>query len=247
VTATAPLLAIAAATGLVLGSYAVTAALRFSRGQGSMVGGSRCDACGGGLGFAQTIPIVSYVGLRGVCAACGARIDVTHLLGELAGVLVLVAAVWAADLPRAALLSVLGLALLAAATIDARIRRLPNGLTVAAAAAGLALAWTDGVTSLVAGGLAAAGTAAVLLGLRAARGRRGDPGLGLGDVKLLTALALWLGVSTPFAVLVACGLGLATAPWLRDAEGRLAFGPMIALSGWVVGIAAERGWTPWTF
>src|SRR5690349_21177897 len=55
--------ALLATLGACLGSFAATAALRFSRAEPFIAGRSHCDACGMRLGFAATLPLVSYVGL----------------------------------------------------------------------------------------------------------------------------------------------------------------------------------------
>lgn len=240
------LLIVAALAGLVLGSYAVTAGLRLSRLEGSTLGRSHCDSCGVALGFAQTIPVASYLRLGGCCAGCGARIDPTHLVGELAGLVVVLSAVASGPPLEAALMSGLGLALLAAAAVDSKVRRLPDVCATLVALCGVGLSLRAGGAQLTAGLVASGACVLVLLALReAGRRRRGDPGLGLGDVKLIAALALWLGAATPVMVVVASGLGLLAAPWLRGADRRLPFGPMIAAAAWVVGIAMQRGWGLW--
>jgi leader peptidase (prepilin peptidase)/N-methyltransferase len=239
-------LAACAVPGLALGSYAVTAGVRMSRGEGSSRGRSRCDACGAQLGLLQTVPIASYIGLRGACRHCGARIDPLHLVGEVGGAAIVVSAFAVAEPLRATALSALGLALLAASVVDGRIRRLPDILTGFAAVAALALAASDGVERALLG-LAAAAIATAILSLLRWTGERtrGEAGLGWGDVKLIAALALWLGAATPMMVLVASVLGLIAAPWLRGPDRRLPFGPAIALAGWAVGLCLEAEWTPW--
>ncbi len=237
---------LAAVPGLILGSYAVTAGLRLARGEGASLGRSRCDACAAPLGFAETAPVVSYLALRGACRRCGAGIDATHLAGEVAGAVVVVSAVWAAEPLRAAPLAVLGLVLICAAAVDVRVRRLPDPLTFATAVLAALLAAEAGWPRLVEGAVAAAVTIGVLLAVRAlARRRGGRDGLGLGDVKLMAALALWVGAATPWMAAAAAVLGLAAAPWARDAEGRIAFGPMIAAAGWGLGLGLETGLIPW--
>lgn len=241
--AAAPLIA---AIGLVLGSYAVTAGLRTSRLEPTAAGRSHCDACGHTLRFLQTIPVASYVALKGSCSHCGARIDPLHLAGELCGAAVLLAAPWDLSLARGFLVSAIGLTLVAAAAVDFKCMRLPDGLTAAAGAAAVMLAALQGLAALLAGLLAAIAATTIMLGLRWLIGRRtGEPGLGLGDIKLTAALALWLGAATPLMLVVACALGLAAAPMLRDGRGRLPFGPMIAAAGWTVGAVLERGGLSW--
>jgi len=246
-TPTATTLGLAGVAGLALGSFAVTAGVRLSRGESPFIGRSHCDACGRTLGFAQTVPLLSYAGLRGACAGCRARIDPVHFAGELAGAGVIAASLFAGDALRSLLLAGLGLGLIAASAVDAKVRRLPDVLTVPIAALGLALAALQGWSALFAGGVAAAVAAALLLALRGVSRRlRGDPGLGLGDVKLVAALALWLGTATPWLVAGASLAGLGLMAVARPADGRLPFGPSLALAAWVVGIAREAGAWPTT-
>lgn len=243
----APSLGLAAVAGLTLGSFAVTAGLRMGRGETALKGRSRCDACARSLGFVQTVPVLSYIGLRGACAGCGARIDATHLWGEAAGVVVVTTSLVASSPIRVALLAVLGLVLIAAVTVDWKVRRLPDGLTAAIAVIGLALSAISSLSAAVTGLMAATVLAAVLLGLRWINRHQGrDSGLGLGDVKLLAVLALWLGIGTPWLIAGASLLGLAMMAVLRPADGRLPFGPAIALAAWVAGISQEIGLWPTT-
>lgn len=238
-------LGVASVAGLALGSFAVTAGLRWSRGEGVLRGRSRCDACGRTLNFAQTVPLVSYVALGGSCGDCGGRIDRTHLAGEAAGAVALGSAVMAADTPlEAVLLAGLGLVLIAACVVDAKTQRLPDPLTATVAALAAALAAVSGPAALMAGAATAIITGALLLSLRWFRARRdADPGLGLGDVKLIGGLSLWLGLATPWMVVVAACLGLMAMTVLRPSHGRLAFGPCLAASAWIVGLSQEVG--PW--
>ena len=236
---------VAGLLGLVIGSHVVTAAIRRSRGEGTARGRSHCDTCGVSLSYVQTIPVISFVGLRGACRSCGNRIDPTHFAGEVAGAAILVSAVWIADPMRVALLSALGLILLASAVVDARTRRLPDTLTMGVAALAAALSLTRSLQTLEVGLVAGALTFAVLTSVRwlSARNSRA-PGLGFGDVKLLSALAIWLGLATPWTVVAAALIGLVAMAGLRPADRRLPFGPMIAASAWTVGILVENGLWP---
>lgn len=226
-----------AAVGLCLGSYVTTAALRWSRGQQSSLGRSSCDHCGTQLSFARTTPVLSYLCQAGVCAGCGGRIDPIHLFGELAGAGVLVTAFAVAMPLQAALLSCLGLLLLAEAVCDAKTGRLPNALTLAVTLAGLALAGSRSFQAVLTGLITGAVVFVLLEGLRRLYLKwRRRPGLGFGDVKLLAALSLWTGLETPWVVVVAALVGLAAVALRPPANGRLAFGPCIALGAWIVGI-----------
>lgn len=242
---TAPVLGLAAFAGLALGSYAVTAAIRFARAEQSWRGRSHCDRCDAPLDLALTLPLAGYVLAAGRCRACQAPIDRWHLVGEVAGLAVLVSASLVGDPVRAPLMVLLGLSLIATMTVDQKIGRLPDGLTLAIAALAAVLAMTQSLTRVLLGFAAAVISLAVFQGLRWTRERRGlDPGLGLGDVKLVGALALWLGPATPIFVAGAAILGLGVAAIVRPTGGRLAFGPMLAVSGWITGLVVEGGLWP---
>lgn len=228
--------------GAVIGSFAATAGLRWARGEQALSGRSRCDACAAPLGFGATVPILSYVRLGGACADCRAPIHPGHFAGEVLGASLAMASVVLLPVGPAVVAAALGLVLIAAAAADVASRRLPDLASVLAAVLGLGLALLRGPTALLAGLAAAALTGGILLLLRRSfAARRGDPGLGLGDVKLAAALALWLGAATPWALALAGVLGLAQMRLLKPADGRIAFGPMLAAGGWTVGLALQAG------
>jgi leader peptidase (prepilin peptidase)/N-methyltransferase len=159
--------------------------------------------------------------------------------------MVLASAFATAPLSRALLLSTLGSALLIAALCDAKVRRLPDSITVVIALAGGVLCALQSWEALALGAASASVTFVVLEGVR--RGflkYKGQPGLGCGDVKLLTALAVWIGPHTPWLVVAASILGLVATVLRPSADGRLAFGPFIAVAAWVIGIAGEAGLWP---
>lgn len=229
------------ALGSILGSACATAALRSTHGESFVFGRSRCDGCGMALGFAATIPLVSYAHARGACSRCRKRIDPLHFVGELAGAVIVSAAFQAVTTPRALLICLLGFCLLATSVIDARTQRLPDLFTIVAACIGVVLASTAGAERALIDMSAAAVTFAVLQTLRVFfRRRTGDPGLGFGDVKLAAALALWTGPAICWALAIASLLGLLTF-MARRGHRRLPFGPWIALASWLIGVVIE-GW-----
>jgi len=132
-------------------------------------------------------------------------------------------------LALAALLSAL-------AVIDARRMILPDWLNALLAATGCAQALTLGQPSpqeaLVGGLVAGALLLAVAKGFRAVRGR---DGLGLGDVKLAAAGAIWTGLpGIGPALLLAAGSCVATLACRAATRGLdpsepFAFGPFLAL------------------
>jgi len=232
----------AAVAGLALGSFAVTAGVRASRFETAWGGRSRCDDCGATLSFARTIPILSFARTNGRCADCGSRIDPVHLAGEVTGAMVLAMSASLTP-PRAVLLAVVGLALIALTAIDARVQRLPNALCAVVAMAGAGLALEKGGLALALGAATACSLGLLLLGLRqvARRGGR-DPGLGLGDVKLIAGLSFWLGLSAPWMLGGAAAAALVFTTVRSGRDRRLPFGPFLAVAAWIVGMGMEWGW-----
>ncbi len=234
--------------GLCLGSYATTAGLRWGEGRQASLGRSCCDQCGAQLKAFETLPLVSFLGLRGACGRCGGRIARIHPAGEALGALIAVAPMLMLAPVPAMLCSGLGLALLAAAVVDLRTLRLPDPIVLAIALLSIGLAAQQSWLRLAEGLIAAACAFAVLGALRWGHAAaRGVDGLGLGDVKLIGALALWLGAATPLVLALASALGLAAFGLRRALGGRLPFGPCIALAAWPLGVAREAGlWRLWT-
>jgi prepilin peptidase CpaA len=141
------------------------------------------------------------------------------------------------------LLAALAIALLVAAATDLRSRRIGNWLTGAIAVTAPLFWWTQGLALWpdVAWQIALAlATFAVLAGLFALKA------MGGGDVKLLTALALWIRPDAFLTLLIVMALagGVLTlvfgmAHVMRRRKDRLAipYGVAIALAGlWTIGL-----------
>ena len=226
----------------IVGSFLATLVVRAPAMGGVLSGRSRCDGCGTPLGPLELVPLASWLALRGGCRHCGARIDPIHPAIE-AGCLMLAASAgmvftgWMLGLACA-----LGWLLLTLSAIDLRTGLLPDPLVLAVGLIGLCggivLAPQTVVDRLIGGVLGAGILAGVAFAFARLRGREG---LGLGDVKLIGALGLWVGwQGLPWVILVSSLGGLAYAglrlilrrPVARDEE--LPFGPFLALAGWLV-------------
>ena len=122
-------------------------------------------------------------------------------------------------------------ATLAAATVtDFRARRIPNRLTAAAAAVGLGLAATSGSAALINAFAATSAVAAPLLVVSLIR----PEGIGMGDVKLVAVLGLYLGWAAWPALLIALvlagltGVLLALGTRTPPSQTALPLAPFIA-------------------
>ena len=136
--------------------------------------------------------------------------------------------------------------MIAIAAIDARRFMIPDELTAAALALGLAdaaIRHPDGIgEALALAALRGAIVAAAFFGLWALyRGLRGREGIGLGDVKLAGVAGVWLDwPSIPVAVEIAAlaALAVCLVRWLAlgraiSATTRLPFGAFLAPAIWI--------------
>jgi leader peptidase (prepilin peptidase) / N-methyltransferase len=115
--------------------------------------------------------------------------------------------------------------LVPAAVVDLRRRIIPNRLTAAGAAVGLALLTLGDPVHVGAHLVAAAGAGGFFLA--AALARPGE--LGMGDVKLAAVLGLYLGAAVVAALIVA--VLAATAVGLAGRRTTVPLGPFLALGG----------------
>ena len=202
---------------------------------------SQCPACGHRIGALENIPVVSYLFLRGRCAACKQPISSRYPLVELVTAALTVAAIVRFGATASGLAACVFLWLLIALTfIDFDTQLLPDTLTLPLLWAGLlanllgavpSVSLREAVIGAIAGYL-------VLWGVYwAFKLIRGKEGMGYGDFKLLAALGAWLGwkslvpiVALSSLVGAAIGIGLVVFKG-RDHQIPLAFGPYLAIAG----------------
>lgn len=209
---------------------------------------STCPSCGHRITAWQNIPVLSYLVLRGKCAACPARISPRYPVVELLTGIVSVAVVWRFGFTLEALAALfLSWTLIALSGIDLDHKLLPDSLT-------LLLLWTGLLISL-AGELVPAETlfikpadsiAGAVIGYLALWSIyqlflliTGKEGMGYGDFKLLAALGAWLGFQQLpliifFSALVGALAGIVMIVALgRDRQIPIPYGPYLAAAGWV--------------
>jgi len=200
---------------------------------------SRCPSCGTAIRAWQNVPVVSWLALRGRCAACRAPISARYPTVELMGgaIAVLVAWRYGYSTQLAAGL-VFAWALLALTFIDLDTQLLPDDITLPLLWAGLLVNVFGTFIDLQSAVLGAAGGYLVLwLVYWAFRLIVKKEGMGYGDFKLLAAIGAWTGwQALPFVIVVSAGLGAVIGSiglWLarRGADTRIPFGPYLALGG----------------
>jgi leader peptidase (prepilin peptidase)/N-methyltransferase len=239
----APLLGAVFALGACVGSFLNVVIHRVPRGQSIVKPRSRCPSCGWSIPGWANVPIVSWIVLRARCHGCGNPISARYPLVEAMTGAAFVLVAWrsldSGVGPRVLAQWWLIASLIAATWIDAEHRIIPNGITVPGLVVGLGFAaFSLGSPSLgdavlgviVPGGLMWAISAFY-------EWRRGEIGLGMGDVKLVAMMGAFLGLEATFGVMVMGSLiGLVWAVFLigfrgGDRRTRIPFGPALAAAG----------------
>jgi leader peptidase (prepilin peptidase) / N-methyltransferase len=213
---------VAAATvfGLLFGSFLNVCIYRIPRDLSVVAPRSFCPECGERVAWHDNVPLLSYTVLRGCCRACGKRIGLRYPLVELSTAILLAAVViqygWTVPALKWAVFEAIVIVLF---WTDIEERILPDELTLGGALLGLMLALFVRVpgelTQLFLPGakmiwqsLFNAGVGATvlagpiwMLGFIYAR-VRGREGIGLGDVKLLVLLGVFLGLGNGLLALL---------------------------------------------
>jgi leader peptidase (prepilin peptidase)/N-methyltransferase len=210
--------------------------------------GSACPACKAPIKAWQNIPVVSWLLLRGRCAACKTKISLRYPLVELATGLLSAWVAWHFGFGAAAACGLLVTWTLIALTgIDIDHQLLPDGIT-------LPLMWTGLLAAVIAGPAAgaaipvsardaiigaASGYVSLWLIFHAFRLITGKEGMGYGDFKLFAALGAWLGWKLlPLVILLSAATGAVLGILMivlrgRDRSAPMPFGPYLAAAGWL--------------
>ena len=245
-----------AATAAAATAAALTAAApRFNLGTPR----STCPACKAPITAWQNIPVVSWLMLRGRCAACQTSISARYPVVEL---LTAILSAWVAchfgfGWPAACALFVTW-SLIALTGIDIDHQLLPDNITLPLLWAGLLASVLIGGAAIGAAGVggaahatslpvapataiigAAAGYLSLWLIFHLFKLITGKEGMGYGDFKLYAALGAWLGWKVlPLIILLSAATGavLGIAMILikgRDKSAPMPFGPYLAAAGWL--------------
>lgn len=234
--------------GLLIGSFLTVVAHRVPRGESVVGGRSRCPACGAQIAAYDNVPVLSWLALRARARCCGAPISPRYPLTELT-----VAALYAAtaivlwdDAAELALGLVLVTMLVAVTLTDLERRVIPNKILLVGAILALTISAATDPGSLPERLAAAAAGGGLLFAAALAYPR----GMGLGDVKLVATMGLFLGRDLGPALLVALlagslvGLVLIARHGAAARKRAIPFGPFLALGG-VVGLLAGNELVDW--
>jgi leader peptidase (prepilin peptidase) / N-methyltransferase len=202
---------------------------------------SHCPHCGHLIRPWENIPVLSYILLRGRCAACTAPISLRYPLVELTAALLSLAVVmhfgptW-----QSVAALILTWSLLTLGLIDYDTQLLPDAITLPLVWLGLLLSLGKLFTDPTAAILGAAMGYLILWGVfQAFRLTTGKEGMGYGDFKLLAVLGAWMGWQyLPQIIILSACVGAIAGTGLillrgRDKNLPIPFGPYLAAAGWV--------------
>jgi leader peptidase (prepilin peptidase) / N-methyltransferase len=205
---------------------------------------SACPHCQQKIRWWQNVPLLSYLLLRGRCAACAVPISPRYFCVELLTGLTFAAVVWRYDVTLVAASGVvLTAALITLTFIDADTQLLPDQITLPLLWLGLLFNWYSGFIPLSA---AVWGATLGYMSLWSLfwlfKLLTGKDGMGYGDFKLLAALGAWMGASAlPLIVFMAAIVGIIASLILKVARSQpMAFGPALTIAGWIVWMANSQ-------
>ena len=225
--------------GACFGSFSGVLICRLPAGANIATKPSHCDSCGKQIKFYDNIPIISYIVLGGKCRYCKAHIPATTFVLEIVN-----AVLWAlfAYLSKyfGYVYSVAGMlvstALLVAALIDAKHGYIPDSMSVFIAVIGAIACFFDKTYVDWKSRLIALAFSVVFFGgfYLIARLILKKEAMGFGDVKLMAACGLALGIKSIFfatlvaSVVASVVLGI-TAARKKEKGVEYPFAPYLAL------------------
>ena len=211
---------------------------------------SRCGSCGTPIRAWQNVPVLSWIFLRGRCAACGARISVRYPAVELltGGLFAFCAWRFGLGVPGA-FWAFFCAVLVCQFFIDLDTQLLPDSLNYLLLWGGLlgSVLQVTGVPLASAVWGAVIGYLSLWLVYHFYRLATGKHGMGYGDFKRLAALGAWLGAKSLLAIILLSTLVGAVLGGIMLIVGRMAnrhvpmaFGPFLAAAGIVAFLLGPR-------
>ncbi|MFW6052952.1 MAG: prepilin peptidase [Desulfosalsimonas sp.] len=223
--------------GLCIGSFLNVCISRMPEGISIVSPGSRCPSCGHSIRFYDNIPILSYLLIGARCRNCKTAISIRYPAVELlTGAMALLILLKYGPGLSAVIYFLFIASLIVVTFIDIDYRIIPDKISLAGIAAGLAasflipqITFTESLIGAISGGgsLYAVAMAYYLF--------TGKEGMGGGDIKLLAMIGAftgWQGVI--FTIFAASATGTVIGLVLMAAAGRnmkfaVPFGPFLSL------------------
>ncbi len=235
--------------GLALGSFLNVVIYRIPAGEGIVIKPSHCMKCGKRIKFYDLIPVLSYIILRGKCRHCGDKFSIQYPLVELLTGLLLVGIYhwfgWAAPVHTLAIM-VLTAMFIAVFFIDLKHYIIPNEIIVFGLVSGLIFAGLKGINFanpviydwnfLKDAGLGfVVGLLTFLLIVVVGEWLMKAEAMGMGDVKLMGVVGLFLGLKlTVLSMMLAFIVGSVVSIFLlatriKGRKDQIPFGPFIVM------------------
>ncbi len=238
--------------GIIVGSFVNVCITRIPEDASIVSPGSRCPRCATPIKPYDNVPVFGWLWLRGKCRACGQPISPMYPLIELATGLLFVAAFLEFGITQATVKWLFFTCLLEILTMtDLRVRLLPDVVNWPGFAAGLLFSafvppdhgfagllierllhvrLPGYAAGILDGILGAAFGSFLLWGLAAGyKAVRGHEGMGMGDVKMIAMIGVFLGLRGTFLTLLVgsllgslIGIGLVLALYLGGWKSRVA-------------------------
>lgn len=234
---------LAALFGLAAGSFLNVLIFRTHKGASSWRGRSRCMNCGHVLSWHELLPLASFLWLRGKCRHCAAALSWQYPLVEAGTALAFALVASRFGLTWFTLWGwIVASIMIAIAVYDARWSLLPDSFSIFLAIAGFGMALAMKVPLIDLGYGLIAGVGFFGSQYLLSRGRW----VGSGDVLLGGALGLLLGWRMlGLGLMLAYFIGALVASILllakrQKAQGVMAFGPYLALGGYVAWLWGEQ-------
>ena len=202
---------------------------------------SRCPECGHRIRIRENIPVISFLLLRGRCAACGQPISVRYPIVEATTGLLSLMVAWHFGVSWETVAALfLTWVLIALSLIDFDHQILPASIVLPTLWLGLILSlfsvFSDAPAAIIG---AVAGYLSLWSVFQLFRLITGKQGMGYGDFKLLAMFGAWLGWHSLFQIillssLVGAVVGLSLILFMgRDRSIPIPFGPYLATAGWI--------------
>lgn len=225
--------------GLVIGSFLNVLIYRIPLKKQFVKGRSACPGCGALIKWYQNLPVISYLFLRGKCAACKARISFRYPLVELLNALAYIYFCyrfgWTTDL---AVFAFLASVLIVIFFIDLDHQIIPDVITLPGIILGLAVSFLPSGLGILPSfiGVLVGGGALYLVAIL------GDwlfkkESMGGGDIKMAAMLGAFLGwQKVLFVFMASAAIGLVVSIGLLMVSAKLRetrivpFGPFIAIA-----------------
>jgi len=202
---------------------------------------SRCPNCNTPIQPHQNIPVISYLFLKGRCAACSNPIAARYPLVETFTAITSALVAWHFGYtPQTVFALTLTWSLIALSFIDMDHQLLPDNITLPVLWLGLFLSlfglYTDTHASIIG---AIAGYTVLWAVYQLFKLTTGKESMGYGDFKLLALFGAWLGwqylpVIILLSSLVGAIIGVAMIVFgKRNHDSPIPFGPYLAAAGWI--------------